>query len=71
MEGSKPWYTSKTIWGSIVQVAAGVAVSMGVISGDQSVELIASGPELITGVVVGLLGFWNIFGRMKATKTIT
>lgn len=71
MEETKPWWSSRTIWASILQVGVGVAVSLGLFSDTAGGAILADGPDLIIGVVTGLLGAWGLYGRVKATKTLT
>lgn len=71
MEPSKPWWQSNTIWASVLQVGLGLAVSLGVVSDVQGDAILADGPELIVGAVTALLGAWGLYGRVKATKTLT
>ena len=71
MEETKPWWQSRTIWASVLQVGLGVAVSFGLITGVQSGAILADAPDLIVGVSTVLLGGWGLYGRVKATKTLT
>lgn len=70
MDETKPWYASKTIWASILQVIVGVAVSAGILTDNAGDLIIAEGPELIAGAVIGLLGLVSLYGRAIARKTI-
>jgi hypothetical protein len=70
MDETKPWYASKTIWASILQVLVGVLVSTGFLGEGTAGTIIAEGPELIAGAVVGLLGLVSLYGRAFAKKTI-
>ena len=70
MDETKPWYASKTIWASILQVLVGVAVSTGFIGDSAGDTIIAEGPELIAGAVIGVLGLVSLYGRAFAKKTI-
>jgi hypothetical protein len=70
MEETKPWYTSRTIWASIIQVGVGVGVSLGVIGDSAGAHILAEGPDLVVGLAVGVAGVLGIWGRIKATKTI-
>jgi uncharacterized membrane protein (DUF441 family) len=70
MDETKPWYASKTIWASILQVLVGVAVSTGFLGDSAGETIIAEGPELIAGAVVGALGLVSLYGRAFAKKTI-
>lgn len=70
-DSSKPWWQSRTIWASVLQVGLGIAVSLGVITGTQSGAILADAPDLIVGIATALLGGWGLYGRVKATKTLT
>ena len=70
MEDTKPWWQSRTIWASILQVAIGIGVSFGLFSQAAGATILAEGPDLITGVAVSVVGALQIWSRVKATKTI-
>lgn len=70
MDNSKPWYTSKTIWGSIVQVIAALLVGLGVIGADDSASFLGIAPDAAVGIVGGVLALWNWYARATATKMI-
>lgn len=71
MNGTKPWWQSNTVWASILQAFLGLAVMLGLISDVQSDLIFAEGPELIVGLITLALGGWGLFGRVRATKTLT
>lgn len=71
MDNSKPWYASNTIWASFLQMAVGVAIALGVINDAAGSEIVAAGPGLLLGLVNTALGAWSLYGRVKATKTLT
>ena len=71
MEDTKPWWQSKTIWASVLQVVLGIAVSMGLITGAQSGAILADAPDLIVGITSAVLGAWGLYGRAKATTKLT
>lgn len=60
----KPWYTSKTIWGSIVAIAALVAGAFG-----YSVGTEAQG-EIVTAIIGIIGGALAIYGRVKAVDKV-
>ncbi len=67
MTNTKPWYTSKTIWGSLIAMIAGISGAFGF-------ELDAS---IQTGLVDGVLkvvaaagSLLAIYGRLSATNAI-
>lgn len=68
MNGTKVWWQSKTVWGSIVALLAGVATFAGL---KLDVTLQDQLAELITGAanVVGGLIAW--YGRAKAEGALT
>jgi hypothetical protein len=71
MENTKPWWQSRTIWASVLQVALGVAVSMGVLTSSQSGAILTEGPDLIVGISTAVLGAWGLYGRAKASTKLT
>ena len=67
MVDEKPWYESRTIWGSLIAVAAALSAAMGItIDGATQAEL-ASVVVQITGAAGSLLA---IYGRLVATDII-
>lgn len=70
MNQTKPWYASKTIWASVFQILAGVLVTTGIVSDAGHELLVNDGPELLTGLVVAVLGLFGLYGRMNATTII-
>ena len=71
MDDTKPWYTSQTIWASILQMAVGVGVGLGAINAAAGTEILAAGPGLLLGLINTGLGAWALYGRVKASKTLT
>lgn len=70
MEDTKPWWQSRTIWASILQVGIGLAVSFGLFSAEAGAAILADGPDLIAGLGVSIVGALQIWSRVKATKQI-
>lgn len=68
MTGTTAWYMSKTIWGSIIALLAGVATLAGVkldaTLQDQLAELLVGIANIAGGAIA-----W--YGRVKATTTIS
>lgn len=60
----KPWYKSKTIWGSIVAVLALVAGIFGYQIGPDAQA------EIVTGLVGVVGGAFAIYGRIKAVDKV-
>lgn len=68
MVEEKHWYLSKTIWGSLVAVAAALASTIGITIdpenqiaiADAALQLVAAGGALIA-----------IYGRLSATQMIS
>jgi hypothetical protein len=52
-------------------MAVGVAVGMGWINDVAGSTIIAEGPGLVIGLVNGVLGAWGVYGRIRATTTLT
>lgn len=67
MYENKPWYLSKTVWGSLIAVGAAVAAGFGVIVDAGTQDEIAGYAVAIAGAVGGLVAVW---GRVKAEKKI-
>jgi hypothetical protein len=67
MNGTKPWWQSKTVWGSIVALFAGAATLAGLkldaTLQDQLAELITGAANLVAGALA-----W--YGRAKATHAL-
>ena len=68
MVDEKPWFMSKTIWGSLISVAAAFTATLG-ISLDQAAQ------SEITDALVQLIGAAGaliaIYGRLTATDIIS
>lgn len=68
MNGTKVWWQSKTVWGSIIALLAGVATLAGVkldaTLQDQLAQLLTGAGEVIGGALA-----W--YGRVKASGAIT
>jgi hypothetical protein len=67
MEETKPWYASKTVWGSVVAIASAGLMVVGVtISPDMMGPLAEALAAL--GTAAGSL--FALYGRIVATKKI-
>jgi len=72
---SKPWYTSKTVWGGIVTIAAGAAgtfFGIHATNGDinqvvDNLTTLGEAASMIVGAVGGLIA---VYGRFKATMPV-
>ena len=63
----KPWYLSKTVWGSVIAILAAMA---GMFDVDLSTEDHARAVELIVQAVGALGGLVALVGRFRATRRI-
>lgn len=67
MTNTKPWYTSKTIWGSLIAMIAGISSAFGL-------ELDATTQaDLLDGVLKVIAAGGSllaIYGRLSATNAI-
>jgi hypothetical protein len=70
MEDTKPWWQSRTIWASILQVLIGIGVSFGLFSQAAGETILSQGPDLIVGIGVSIVGVLQVVSRVKATKQI-
>ena len=64
---TKKWYESKTIWGSIVTIAASVAGMFGHPIDEATQANIMTN---ITSAITAIGGLWTMFGRIAADKRI-
>lgn len=67
MKDSKPWWSSKTIWGAFVAVVAGLASEVGI---QMSPDEVAQLGDSLTNVVTVIGGIWAIYGRVRADRII-
>ncbi|MEP1206734.1 MAG: hypothetical protein ABJM29_07495 [Rhizobiaceae bacterium] len=67
MNNFKPWYTSRTIWGSIVALLAGVLSSFGFDIDDATQSAFIDGALQLVAVGGSLIA---VFGRISATSMI-
>ena len=67
MVSTKAWYFSKTIWASIIAVAATLASAFGIVVDDQTQSQLAENAVQFVTVVASLLA---VFSRLTATSLI-
>jgi hypothetical protein len=67
MVEEKPWYLSRTIWGSLVSVSAALAATLGIAIDAPSQTAIADAAVQIAGAAGALVA---IYGRLAATRII-
>jgi hypothetical protein len=67
MDFEKPWYSSRTIWASIITVASAGAAALGV-----PVDAVDSAAltDTVLQAVAAISGLVSIFGRLAATTRI-
>lgn len=70
MEDTKPWYASRNIWASILQVAVGISITLGLFNQEVGAGIIAQGPDLLAGLAVSVIGIVQIATRALATHKI-
>ena len=67
MVDEKPWYLSKTIWGSLIAVAAALSATLGI-------PLDSATQAQLSDIVVQMVGAAGaliaIYGRLTATEII-
>jgi len=64
---TKSIFGSKTFWGGLGAVVAGVAAVAGYVISPEDLKTIG---ELVTGIVSAVGGLLAIYGRITATKLI-
>jgi hypothetical protein len=67
MVEEKPWYASKTIWGSLISVAAALAAAVGIGLDQTTQGEIADAMVQLVGAAGALFA---IYGRLTATDII-
>jgi len=67
MEQSKPWYSSRTIWASLVTVAAALAALAGVPLAEDDQAMLT---ETILQSIAALGGLAALVGRLVAKSRI-
>lgn len=66
-EDQKPWWQSKTVWGGVVAVGAGVAGIWGYsVSPDDQAAIV----DVVAAVTAAFGGGCAIVGRIMATKKV-
>jgi len=70
MNGTKDWWTSQGVWANATQILTGIAVSMGIMTGEVGATIVATLPGLIVSAIMIALGAWGLWGRVVATKKI-
>ncbi|MCF6321323.1 MAG: hypothetical protein L3J32_06080 [Rhizobiaceae bacterium] len=68
MIDEKPWYLSKTIWGSLIAVAAALAATAGITIDGQNQQIIS---DAILQVIAAAGALLSIYGRLSATDLIS
>ena len=73
---TKPWYTSKATWASILVTIVGIATMFKIVHiGPVQLENISAETEGISQSIVGaietVLGLIGLWGRLTAKKTLT
>jgi len=68
---TKPWYTSRTIWGGLATILALVLGFFGY-SVDEATKtlIIEQGPALAAGIAGAIGAVLTVWGRLKASKNI-
>lgn len=67
MNDSKPWYLSRTIWASMVTIAATAATMLGYPLGEIDGSVVSEG---LLQAVTAISGLIAIFGRIQARSRI-
>lgn len=67
MNDTKPWYMSRTIWATLVSVAASVGALLGV-DADEAIQETLT--DVLLQVVATGAGITAIFGRLSAREII-
>lgn len=68
MVDEKPWFMSKTIWGSLIAVIAALVTSIGITIDGTTQSAIAESAVQLVGA---LSSIFAIYGRLSATDIIS
>ena len=68
MEQSKPWYKSKTVWGGIVALLAGIAGIFGYSVGEEAQATVVESLLAVGSAVGGLIA---VYGRVTAKDKVS
>lgn len=69
-EPVKPWYTSRTVWASMLQILVAALVAAGKLTHEGGQLMEGAGPDVITGLVTAALAAVALWGRVAATHRI-
>lgn len=67
MFDAKPWWYSRTIWGGIAAVIAGIGQEVGIPMSSEEVSALGESLFSVMTVIGGILA---IYGRVRAERTI-
>ena len=68
MDDTKPWYMSRTVWGSLVAIAASIGGAFGIMIAEvDQIEI----TDTILQIVGAVGGFLALYGRLSADKIIS
>ena len=70
MDGAKPWWASKGVWGGIVAALCGLLAAFGVLSPEQSDAAQASLPEALAAAGAAVGGLLAVWGRVSAKTKV-
>ncbi|MFZ1812899.1 MAG: hypothetical protein WBO55_11690 [Rhizobiaceae bacterium] len=68
MVDEKSWYLSKTIWGSLISVAAALTATLGISIGADAQTAIA---DALVQMIAAAGSLYAIYGRLTATEIIS
>lgn len=68
MDEVKPWYTSKTIWGSVLSVVSGLVPIAGTVLNIPGVH--DGAVDLLSGLGASIGGAVAAYGRVNATAQV-
>jgi proteasome assembly chaperone (PAC2) family protein len=71
MDGTKTWYSSQTVWASILTMVTGLMVTMGMMTQEVAMAVVGEVPGYIVGMATTASGLWALWSRVMATKEIS
>jgi hypothetical protein len=70
IDAGKPWYTSITVWGSVMGFLVSAMGAFNLVNVEQSKILISEGPQFMAAFTTAVLSLVSLYGRVVAKRTI-
>lgn len=67
MDESKPWFMSRSVWGALVAIAAGIGGTFGIMIAEQDQATLTDAILQIAGAVGAVVA---LYGRLSASQIL-